>query len=260
MTVWAAVAAAYGIVLAVAALAKPIERRAVAAAACAAYATLAIGSGTLPRSLWVELFTPAVLLLAGYWLSGFFFRDPQPWLEAFLLRSDSQLMDRAGLKGWLQRSPRWVLEALEASYAADYAVVGIGAIVAAQHGVDAVTGYWSLVLSAELACYAALPWLRSRPPRALETTSVFDARAVTMRRLNVAILDRASVQANTIPSGHVAGALAAALAVLPLNAAIGGVLLAASVAIGVAAVAGRYHYVVDCVAGASVALIVASLV
>jgi membrane-associated phospholipid phosphatase len=123
-----------------------------------------------------------------------------------------------------------------------------------------VTGYWSLVLSAELACYAALPWLRSRPPRALETTSVFDARAVTMRRLNVAILDRASVQANTIPSGHVAGALAAALAVLPLNAAIGGVLLAASVAIGVAAVAGRYHYVVDCVAGASVALIVASLV
>ncbi len=169
MTVWAAVAAAYGIVLAVAALAKPIQRRAVAAAACAAYALAAIGSGTLPRSLWVELFTPAVLLLAGYWLSGFFFRDPQPWLEAFLLRSDSQLMDRAGLKGWLQRSPRWVLEALEASYAADYAVVGVGAIVAAQHGVDAVTGYWSLVLSAELACYVALPWLRSRPPRALET-------------------------------------------------------------------------------------------
>ena len=260
MTVWAAAAASFGAILAVAALALPIRRRAVAATACGAYALAAIGSSTLPRALWLELITPAVLLLAGYWLSGFFFRDPQPWLEAFLLRSDAQLMDRAGLKGWLQRSPRWVLEALEACYAADYAVVATGAILAAQHGADAVTGYWSLVLSAELACYVALPWLRSRPPRVLETASAFETRAVTMRRVNVAILDRASVQANTIPSGHVAGALAAALAVLPLNAAMGGVLLAASVAIGVAAVAGRYHYVVDCVAGASVALIAASLV
>ena len=259
MPVWAAVAAAYGIVLAIAALTMPIRRRAVAAAASGAYALGALGSGTLPHSLWVELFTPALLLLAGYWLSGFFYRDPQPWLEAFLLRSDARLMDGIGLNSWLTQSPRWILEALEASYAADYAVVAAGAIVSASHGAAAVTGYWSLVLSAELACYIALPWLRSRPPRVLEPAGVFEARAVTMRRVNVAILDRASVQANTIPSGHVAGALAAALAIFPLNAAIGSVLLAVSVAIGVAAVAGRYHYVVDCVAGASVAIVAASL-
>jgi hypothetical protein len=260
MSIWATVAAAYGIVLAFAALTMPIRRRAVAAAASGAYALAAIGAGTLPRSLWIELFAPAVLLLSGYWLSGFFFRDPQAWLEAFLVKTDERLMNGVGVNGWLARGPRWLLEALEASYAADYAVVAIGAIVAASHGTEAIAGYWSLVLSAELACYAALPWLRSRPPRALEHSSAFDGRTVTMRQLNVAILDRASVQANTIPSGHVAGALAAALAVMPLNAAIGGVLLAASVAIGVAAVAGRYHYVVDCVAGATVAIVVASLV
>ena len=260
MPVWAAVAAAYGVVLAIAALAMPVRRRAVAAVACAAYGALALGAGTLPRSLWLELLVPAVLLLSGYWLSGFFFRDPQPWLERFLLESDRDVIERLGVNRWLRRSPRWILEALEASYTADYAVVATGAIVAASHGTEAIAGYWNLVLTAELACYVALPWLRSRPPRALEGGGVFDERPVSMRQVNVAILDRASVQANTIPSGHVAGSLAAALAVMPLNAEIGGVLLAVSIAIGVAAVAGRYHYVVDCVAGAAVAIVVASLV
>ena len=45
--------------------------------------------------------------------------------------------------------------------------------------------------------YAALPWLRSRPPRILEGHGVIAERAPVLRRLNVTILDRAGVQANT---------------------------------------------------------------
>ena len=260
MTFWAAVATVYGATLAVAAVVHPIRRRALAIVACLAYSLVALGSGTLPRSLWIELFAPAVLLLGGYWLSGFFFRDPQPWLERFLANLDRQVFERTDANRRLATSPRWALELLEAAYAADYLVIAVGALVAASHGVAATAAYWSVVLSAELACYAALPWLRSRPPRALEPSGVLAGRGVLLRRLNTAILDSASVQANTIPSGHVAGAVAAGLAILPLSVGVGSVLLAAAALIAVAAVAGRYHYVVDCVAGASVAIIVASLV
>jgi membrane-associated phospholipid phosphatase len=209
----------------------------------------------LVSSFGVQLFVPGALLLVGYWLSGFFFRDPQPWLERFLLQSDRTVFQAAQIDRLLRRAPRWVLELLEASYAADYVVVGGGAIIAALISRDAVTAYWSLVLAAELACYAALPWLRSRPPRVIEGPAVIESRAPVLRRLNTAILDGASVQANTLPSGHVAGALAASLALtafLPVAALVFGVL---TVLIALSAALCRYHYVVDCVSGAAVAIL-----
>ena len=59
------------------------------------------------------------------------------------------------------------------------------------------------MLAAEFVCFSALPWLQARPPRTLEPTT---ARATTARRLNIAVLNHGSTQANTIPSGHAAGA------------------------------------------------------
>jgi membrane-associated phospholipid phosphatase len=74
--------------------------------------------------------------------------------------------------------------------------------------------------------------------------------------LNLLILNHASVQANTLPSGHVSGAMAAALALLPIAPALGWVGIGVATLIAVAAVAARYHYLVDCVAGVAVALVV----
>ena len=233
----------------VAALTQPIRRRAVALAAALAYTAVALGVGTLAGLFWVNFVVPGVLLLAGYWLSGFFFRDPQPWLEDWLLRVD----DGVGAGQWMERMPRLLAELLELSYAAAYVVVGGGAIYAATFGIDAVTSYWTLVLASELASYAPLPWLRSRPPRVIEPASG-GMPAPHMRRLNTAILDNASVQANTLPSGHVAGAVAASLAVMSVNPVVGWALMGMAGVIAIAAIAGRYHYVVDCVAGAGVAL------
>jgi membrane-associated phospholipid phosphatase len=68
------------------------------------------------------------------------------------------------------------------------------------------------------------------------------------------------VQANTIPSGHVAGAVAAGLAVISVSATAGWVLLGLALMIAVSAVVGRYHYAVDCVLGALVAVAAAFLV
>jgi membrane-associated phospholipid phosphatase len=107
-----------------------------------------------------------------------------------------------------------------------------------------------------LSSYAPLPWLRSRPPRALEASL---AAHPFFRRLNTAILDNASVQANTLPSGHVSGAVAAAFGILTVNVTAGWAVMIVAGVIAIAAIAGRYHYVVDCVAGAAVAAAVWSV-
>jgi hypothetical protein len=257
VTIWGFAGAAYGIVLAFAALTQPIQRRAVAVVASLAFTLVSVAAGTLTDAFWANLLVPGALLLGGYWLSGFFFRAPQAWLEAWLLRVDH----RFRAERWMDRSPRAVAELLEFSYAMDYVVVGGGAIYAATFGTEAVAHYWSLVLASELASFAPLPWLRSRPPRVVESpgSSLPQTRRVTMRRLNAFILDGASIQANTLPSGHVSGAVAAALGVMAVDAVVGSWLMAAAGLITIAAIAGRYHYVVDCVAGAAVALAFSSL-
>ena len=216
---------------------------------------MAIGAGSLVSVFWVQLFVPGALLLIGYWLSGFFYRSPQVWLERFLLDSDRTVFEAGRINRALRKAPRWFLELLEASYASDYVVVGGGAIVAALVGRDSVTSYWSVVLTAELACYAALPWLRSRPPRILEGPAIIESRAPWLRRINTAILDGASVQANTLPSGHVAGAVAAALALGAVVPAVGVSFGVLAVLIALSAALCRYHYVVDCVSGAAVGVL-----
>jgi hypothetical protein len=239
-------------VMVVAALMQPIPRRTLTLTAAVAYALVALSAATL-TSWWVNLLAPGALLLAGYWLSGLFFRAPQPWLEAWLLRTDRALL----ADHWMPRLPRIAAELLEGSYAAVHAVVGGAAIFAATVGVEAVTDYWNLVLTAALASYAPLPWLRSRPPRVLAAAASQPTTAGRhLRRFNVLVLDRASVQANTLPSGHVSAAVAAALGVMTVNPAVGWTLMLVALTIGVAAVAGRYHYAVDCVAGAAVAVLV----
>jgi hypothetical protein len=254
MAVWGGVAGVYGLVLAAAAISLPVARRPTAVVACLAYALIAFGTGTLVSWFWIQLLVPGALLLGGYWLSGFFFRAPQAWLERALLDTDGRVFRALEIDRVLRRAPMWVLELFEAGYAADYAVVGAGAIIAASAGLDILTRYWTLVLAAELACYAALPWLRSRPPRVLESPGVVSQRGPALRRLNVAILDRASVQANTLPSGHVAGAVAAAVAVWPVDVMAGASLMLLATLIAIAAAVCRYHYVIDCVTGAAVAI------
>ena len=255
MAEWGWVAGAYGVLLALTAIyLRELRRRPVIIAVCAAYALVGAGLASL-GGFWVNFVAPGLLLLIGYWLSGFFFRDPQPRLEQALTASDRWFFDTFTVNRGLTAAPMFVLELLEASYTADYIVVAAGAFISAPFGVEAVTRYWTIVLAAELACYAALPFVRSRPPRSLESPGVIERRAPALRRFNVAILDRASVQACTIPSGHVAGAVAAALAVMPVSMTAGVVFLAMSVLIAASATAGRYHYAVDCALGALVAVI-----
>ena len=98
-----------------------------------------------------------------------------------------------------------------------------------------------------------MPWIQTRPPRAVERHDPFEGRRIWFRTVNLMVLSRGSHHANTVPSGHAAGAVATALAlgsVLP-GAGAGFLLLAAAIA--VATVVGRYHYAIDTILGIAVA-------
>lgn len=70
-----------------------------------------------------------------------------------------------------------------------------------------------------------------------------------LRRFNEAMLQRLSVRATTIPSGHVAGPTAAALSPWMIAPEWGPWLFAGAMAITAATVIGRYHYAIGAVLG-----------
>jgi PAP2 superfamily protein len=155
------------------------------------------------------------------------------------------------------RLPSIVRELFEAAYLSCYALLPLGymCLLMAGHA-DERDRYWLAVLIAAALCYGGLPWLAVRTPRDVAPAPLSPS---VLRRVNRWLLRRASVGDNTFPSGHAAMAFAIALAVgarTPIaGLAIGGV------AIGVVAgsLLGRYHYIVDALAGVAVALVAFAL-
>jgi len=254
---WTLVAAAYFGYLAITAVATGAPHRAQVTSLAAAW--LALAALALPPSawaatpVWVEALVPAGVLLGGYWVSGTFFTGPMPSLERALLRIDDLALGRTGVLGWYASAPRAVSSYFELSYLLVYALVPAGAVTLVLGGFGAEVGrYWTVVLAAEFVAFGALPWLQTRPPRALERTA---GPATAARRLNMAVLRHGSIRVNTIPSGHAAGAVAAALAVGQSMPVFGVLFLAIAASIVVATIVGRYHFVLDSALGVLVALV-----
>jgi membrane-associated phospholipid phosphatase len=222
----------------------------------------AVAIATLPRlsvpaAAWVRDWAPSAYIVAGYWLSGAFFRKPMPTVEQVLLRGDRWLYNALGFGGFVERAPRWLLEAFELAYASVTPLVPLGFLVVIllmpSFNADR---FWAPVVASELACYAMLPWIQSRPPRALGDHVEIDRRPLAVRRLNRRILANVSIQVNTVPSGHAAGAVAVAFAVTAQAPWVGALFFLVAIAICIGAVAGRYHYAIDVAAGLAIAVVV----
>jgi PAP2 superfamily len=211
---------------------------------------------------------PLGLLLAGYRLSGLFFVRPMDRLEEWLLHLDCRVFAWLGL--YPARARRGiVLAAFELAYLFVYLLIPIGVLTLAMGGwMQVVDRFWAIVLVSGFACYGMLPWVQTRPPRVLESDCGPSASSKPererswvaddgpLRRLNLFILSRGSIQVNTLPSGHAATVLATALAVAERMPGAGLVLLLAATAAILATVAGRYHYTLDSMLGALVAVVV----
>lgn len=207
----------------------------------------------------VRDWAPGLYLLAGYWLPGRLFTAPNERLERWLLAVDQRWLGPQAVVTNV-RLPSIVRDYLELTYLLCYPLVPIAFSLLYFFADDErsltsiADNFWSVVLLAVFLCYGLLPWVPTRSPRALPSGAAI-AWSSRIRRLNLMVLNHASIQVNTFPSGHVAAALASALAVgqvLPTPGIILGVL---SLSIALAAVLGRYHYTADVVLGALAAVV-----
>jgi membrane-associated phospholipid phosphatase len=254
MRVWIAASLAFFVyVLAVTPLISGLARQARILAVLRSLLGLAIALAThvapsIP--LLHDWLVPPALLLLGYWTSGLLFAAPMPRVEAALSAVDRWL----DVEPAARAIPRWLADVLEAAYGGIYLLVPLALVIhvaSADH--PDPERFWTVILVTDFMCFACLPWIQTRPPRALSSLEPWDT---AVRRLNLRLIGRTSIQANTFPSGHAAEGVAAALLVAtapwPLSAAVA----VAALLVSAGAVLGRYHYAADALAGWAVAFVV----
>ena len=193
-------------------------------------------------------------LAAGYWIPALLapIHSYPGRFESWLVRIDRHSGRFA------MRLPAWAVSLLELSYLLCYLLVPTAFVLVWMTGTAAdVDRFWSAVLLSGFVCYGSLPWLVSRPPRSLGESR---PTVAGVRRVNEIVLARVSHGLNTFPSGHVAVSIAAALEVVPTLPRAGIALLAVAAGVAAGAVTGRYHYGVDVVLGAAIAIGVSLLI
>ena len=228
----------------------PLNRRLVVTAGgltmCAAIVAIGRVGGLVLRQ-WA----PNGYVLAGYYLCGRLFVQPSTRVESWLLHWDRRLLGDPSTR--FHRWPSFLLAYLEVVYMGCFLLVPAGFAALAWTGHQAEADrYWTMVLAAEFGAFAPLPIVPTRPPWALAPRAVLNDRAV--HRFASLFVRRTTIGANTFPSGHTAGSLAIALAVIVTLPRTGTVLLALALSIALACIVGRYHYIVDVIAGAALAL------
>jgi hypothetical protein len=252
MEYWQAATAVFFCYLAVVAVLprglSPLRRRKALSGAAGGGLVLA-GSLALPAdglaNVW--LLPPAALLI-GYWTSGLLFVAPMPRAERALARIDEIL----AIDAIAARTPRPIAEVLELAYVGVYPLIPIALYLALREGVTA-DRFWTVILLTDYVCFGMLPWIQTRPPRAVGFGTPWRS---TWRTVNLRVVDASSVQVNTFPSGHAAEAVAAALLVSGSPAPVVVLMVLAAAAISAGAVFGRYHYAADALAGWAVAVAV----
>jgi hypothetical protein len=253
MPAWAAASFLYfGYIIVVALLLRALTARARfrACAVSAAGLLLAVLS-TYAEAFWIRLLVlPPLALLTAYWASGFLWVAPMPRIERFFVRSDLQLRVRE----IASRAPRLLTEILELAYAGVYPLIPIAFALHMYFAPAPDAGrFWAVILVTDFICFGMLPWIQTRPPRFLEEGVPWRS---AFRSFNVRLLGETSIGVNTVPSGHAAEALAAALLVTAAPWPVIGSMWLAALAVSAGAVLGRYHFALDALAGWGVALVV----
>lgn len=200
---------------------------------------------------------PAALLLVPYWQIGQFFTAPDPATETRLAAFDRAFFRALGIQPARFAIGIRVATYFQLAYVMVYPMIPFGLaalyLIGLRRDVDS---YWLVVLPATYLCFAITPFVRALPPRLLPGYETFPLPATRIGALNRGILDRASIQAITFPSGHVASAMAAALVLLRLEPAVGVIFLWIALSIAAATIVGGYHYAADVLLATAIALLV----
>jgi membrane-associated phospholipid phosphatase len=251
------VALAYFCHIAIAALVRPLPpgRRLAAGLGSLASAVLVLVVARLDTPI-VRDWAPGVYLLVGYYLSGRTFVTPMPRIEQWLIRWDRRIIGEP--LTLFDRWPPVIVALFDVAYIGCFLLVpaGYAALVAAGRA-DLADRYWTMVLGAELGAFAPLPYVQTRPPYVLEAAT---RSRPARERMSMTFMKHGTTGANTLPSGHAAGSLAVALAVIETLPAFGAVMLVLALVIAVATIVARAHYVVDVITGLALALAIWAVV
>jgi membrane-associated phospholipid phosphatase len=196
---------------------------------------------------------PVPLTLIPYWQTGQFFKGPDEKIQAWLVESDRVILGFFVRSGF-QFGPIARLT-MEWAYSLCYGLAFFGLIVLYFAGLrrEADT-YWALVLIPTYLCYAVTPLFPALPPRSLRAEPI-RTQTTKSRVFNLWLLKYGSIQAISFPSAHAACAMAISLVLLHDLPIAGYICLAISFWISVAAVVGGYHYAIDVILGAALALV-----
>jgi hypothetical protein len=228
------------------------RRRTAVGAAAGGLAVTVLATLTPQGSFLRDWLLPPSVLLIAYWSSGALFVAPMPRIERALLDFDNRLRVRAVRANM----SAWLGDILELAYTGVYLLIPIAlGLHLMFSGLPDPDRFWTVILVVDFVCFAALPWIQTRPPRALEPDPSWPS---ALRAFNLRLLGATSIQVNTFPSGHAAEALAAALLVFDHDVPVPIVafMFAAALAVAAGAVLGRYHYALDAFTGWIVAIAV----
>jgi membrane-associated phospholipid phosphatase len=211
----------------------------------------------LALSVARDAFTQVLVVLA-YREMGWF---AQPHLSHALETSwvawDQTLM-RGGGRAVIEAFGPALPSILEISYGLVYTLAPFGvAMLYVYRRRERVDQFLFIFSLGVLLCYAQFPYWPSDPPRVLFPGQDLPSYDTIFRRFNLWMLGNYGIHTSVFPSAHVAGAFAVAFGAwrtLPEHKWVSRFLLAMAILIAVATVYGRYHYLIDAVAGLAVAL------
>lgn len=207
---------------------------------------------------------PLVLLLLAYREMGWL----APRTHAYSLERSWIAVDRLVLRTWHAHDAiEWlgpvVPSILEIAYSLVYATAPFGLAMLYIYGARKRSeGYLLILVLGVLLAYAQFPFWPSEPPRTVFPGEDAPSMQTIFRRFNWFLLGGYGIHTSVFPSAHVSGAFAAAfgmLRALPEKPWVGRSLLVMAVVIATATVYGRYHYVVDAVAGFAVSVVALAL-
>jgi membrane-associated phospholipid phosphatase len=198
---------------------------------------------------------PVILIPMAYWQTGQFILPLNKVWQTKLQQFDQKpLLMLIRISG---DSPagKFMNSILELSYVFCYPMVPLGLATLYLTGMSGfVEEFWNIVIPPAYACYATFPFVQTLPPRAIEDSAGWKPPQTNLRTFNLFLIRHVSIQANTFPSGHVAASLAIALELIRLAGWVGVVFLCLALSIAAGAFIGRYHYAVDVLAGAALAV------
>jgi membrane-associated phospholipid phosphatase len=207
---------------------------------------------------------PLVLVLLAYREMGWF----APHARSYALEQRWIVLDRLILRDWhmhvvIEALGPLVPSILEISYSLVYAIAPFSMAMLYVYGARkrAECFLFIFVLGVLLA-YAQFPFWPSEPPRTVFPGEDAPSILTIFRRFNWFLLGGYGIHTSVFPSAHVSGAFAAAFGMvraLPEKPWVGRLLLVLAVLIATATVYGRYHYVVDALAGFAVSVMALAL-